>query len=81
MITKDKITDNFCTLDEFSRDFGAEVAIGFSYPLPASVAVIVKHRSLTVKIMTILIVFHFGTFANFKHYYLTISGYTRGTDM
>ena len=31
--------------------------------------------------MTILIVFHFGTFANFKHYYLTISGYTRGTDM
>lgn len=36
MITKDKITDKFCTLDEFSRNFGAEVAIGelisFSYP-------------------------------------------------
>ena len=29
MITQDKITDIFCTLDEFSKKFDAEVAKGF----------------------------------------------------
>ena len=28
MITQDKITDIFCTLDEFSKKFDAEVAKG-----------------------------------------------------
>ena len=70
MITQDKITDIFCTLDEFSKKFDAEVAKG---ELISSTGIRRRHREASLsdgEIMTILIVFHFGTFANFKHYYL-----------
>ena len=70
MITQDKITNIFCTLDEFSKKFDAEVAKG---ELISSTGIRRRHREASLsdgEIMTILIVFHFGTFANFKHYYL-----------
>lgn len=70
MITKDKITDIFCTLDEFSKKFDEEMAKG---KLISSNGVRRRRREASLsdsEIMTILIVFHFGTFANFKHYYL-----------
>ena len=70
MITKDKITEIFCTLDEFSKRFDAEMAKG---ELISSTGIRRRHRKASLsdsEIMTILLVFHFGTFANFKHYYL-----------
>ena len=60
----------FYTLDEFSKKFDAEVTKG---ELISSTSIRRRHREASLsdgKIMTILIVFHFGTFANFKHYYL-----------
>lgn len=70
MITQDKIMDIFYTLDEFSKQFDAEVA---KNELISSTGIRRRHREALLsdsEIMTILIVFHFGTFANFKHYYL-----------
>lgn len=70
MITQDKITYIFCALDEFSKNFDAEAAKG---ELISSTGSRHRHREASLSdsaIMTILIVFHFGTFANFKHYYL-----------
>ena len=57
-------------LDEFSKNFDAEMQnhsllIGSQKPR--------RHRKASLRdseIMTILLVFHFGTFTNFKHYYL-----------
>ena len=69
MITQDKITDIFCTVDEFSKKFDVEVAKG---ELISSNGILRRHRDASLsdsEIMTILIVFHFGTFANFKHYW------------
>ena len=70
MITLDKITYIFCALNEFSKNFDAEAAKG---GLISSTGSCHRHREASLsnsEIMTILIVFHFGTFANFKHYYL-----------
>ena len=57
-------------VDEFSKKFGMEIAKG---ELISSNGIRRRHRNASLsdgEIMTILIVFHFGTFANFKHYYL-----------
>lgn len=70
MITLDKITYIFCALNEFSKNFDAETAKG---ELISSTGSRRRHREASLsnsEIMTILIVFYFGTFANFKHYYL-----------
>jgi len=71
MLTKDKITEIYCILDDFFKIYSKEIQ---------------KHKMLTAKdgkkfrnracemsdseIMTILLLFHFGTFKNFKHFYL-----------
>ena len=70
MITKDKITEIFCILDEFSKNFDAEMQ---NHSLLTGSQKPRRHRKASLRdseIMTILLVFHFGTFANFKHYYL-----------
>lgn len=70
MITKDKITEIFCILDEFSKNFDAEMQ---HHSLPTGSPKARRRRKASLsdsEIMTILLVFHFGTFANFKHYYL-----------
>ena len=67
MITQDKITDIFCMVDDFSKKFDMEIAKG---ELISSNGIRRRHRNASLsdgEIMTILIVFHFGTFANFKH--------------
>ncbi|RRD58071.1 IS982 family transposase, partial [Tannerella forsythia] len=70
MITKDKITEIFCILDEFSKNFDEEIQ---NHSLPTDSQKPRRRRKASLsdsEIMTILPVFHFGTFANFKHYYL-----------
>ena len=70
MITKDKVTEIFCIADDFCKEFDKEVAkMGLEYPKD------VRRRNQAWRmsrseIMTILICFHFGSFRNFKHYYL-----------
>ena len=70
MITDDKITEIFCATDEFSKKFDEDIE---NMPLLSSDGKARRHRAVTMsdsEIMTILIMFHFGTFDNFKHYYL-----------
>ncbi|MCI6897883.1 MAG: IS982 family transposase, partial [Prevotella sp.] len=69
-ITKDKITEIFCIIDDFCQEYDKEIA-RMSICEPDGR----KHRNRKCtmsrsEIMTILICFHFNTFRNFKHYYL-----------
>ena len=72
MITKDKITEIYCIIDEFSKKFDSEAEKN----LKISGNDGGKHhrkrpcRMSESEIMSILVYFHFGTFSNFKHYYL-----------
>lgn len=64
-------------LDEFSKNFDAEMQ---NHSLPTGFPKARRRRKASLsdsEIMTILLVFHFGTFANFKHYYLLLSGKTQ----
>ena len=70
MITDYKITEIFCATDEFSKKFDEEIE---NMPLLTSDGKTRRRRAASMsdsEIMTILIMFHFGTFDNFKHYYL-----------
>lgn len=71
MITKDKITEIFCIIDEFTKNLDAELQKNLKIE-PSSDGK--KHRSRKCRlsdsgIMTILVCYHFGMFADFKHYY------------
>jgi hypothetical protein len=71
ILTTDKVTEIFCFADEFCKEYAKlieenkQIAIGDGK----------KHRNRPhemsdSEIITILILYHFGTFANFKHFYL-----------
>ena len=75
-ITKDKVTELFCIIDEFYKVFDAENA-GKLFLSEDGVKRRRRKASLSdSEIMTILLYFHFGSFRNFKHYYLF---FIRGT--
>ena len=70
MITNDKIIEIFCATDEFSKKYEEEIE---NLPLLGSEGKVRRRRAASMsdsEIMTILIMFHFGTFDKFKHYYL-----------
>ena len=71
MISRDKVTEIFCIIDEFCKFFEAENAEKL---LITSDDRRRRRRSASMsdsEIMTILLLFHFGSFRNFKHYYFT----------
>ena len=70
MITEDKVTEIFCIIDEFciffEQENGKKLLLGNDGNKRR-----MRKASLTdSEIMTILLVFHFGSFRNFKHYYM-----------
>ena len=70
MITADKITEIFCAVDEFCKEFDKQID---KKSLMSSDGKPRRYRKSSLsesEIMTILIVFQFGSFRNFKHYYL-----------
>ena len=70
MTTSYKVTKLFCIIDEFCKHFNAENAGNL---LEDNSGVKRRRRQASLsdsEIMTILLYFHFGTFRNFKHYYL-----------
>jgi hypothetical protein len=74
MLTKDKITEIFCIADDFCKEFNQEVKNHQLEPTDGK-----KHRNRSCsmsesEIITILLCFHFGSFKNFKHYYLFFIG-------
>lgn len=70
MTTDYKFTELFCIIDEFCKHFDAENA---RLLLEDNSGVKRRRRAASLsdsEIMTVLLYFHFGTFRNFKHYYL-----------
>lgn len=70
MTTDYKVTSLFCVIDDFCKLFEAENA---GHLLLEEDGVRRRRRKTSLsdsEIITILLYFHFGTFRNFKHYYL-----------
>lgn len=70
MITEDKVIEIFCIMDEFCKNFASECEKNLLLEDKEH-----RHRNRKgqlghSEIMTILVCYHFGSFANFKHYYL-----------
>ena len=68
MLTKDKITEIYCIADDFCKEFALEIKNHKMLPEDGKKR---RNRSCEMsdsEIMTILLLFHFGTFKNFKHY-------------
>lgn len=73
MITKDKVTEIFCIIDDFNKNLNA--ALEKNLCLPSAVDGGKRHRNRKCRlseseIMTILVCYHFGTYRTFKDYYL-----------
>ena len=70
MTTDYKVTELFCVIDEFCKHFEAENA-GRQFLGDDDVKRRRRKVSLSdSEIITILLYFHFGSFRNFKHYYM-----------
>ena len=74
MLTKDKITEIFCIADDFCKELSLEIK---NHQLSTNNGKKHRNRSCTMsesEIITILVCFHFGSFRNFKHYYMFFIG-------
>ena len=70
MITMDKVIKNFCIINEFDKIIELELKKNI---LPVTDGKRHRNRKVSLsdsEIMTILLLFHFGTYRNFKHYYI-----------
>ena len=70
MITDDKVIEIFFIIDEFCKEFEQEMS---KQPVLGSDGVRRRNRKANMshsEIMTILLLYHFGTFRNFKHFYM-----------
>lgn len=73
MITNDKVTEIFCIIDEFCKNLDAELSKNLQIAPTDDGCKRLRYRKGRMsdsEIMTILLCYHFGTFRNFKHYYL-----------
>lgn len=78
MTTNYKVTELFCVIDEFRKHFEAENAGKLLIGDDETKRRRRKASLSDSEIMTILLLFHFGSFRNFKHYYLFyIKGYAK----
>ena len=72
MITKDKITEIFCIIDEFDKNLDGELKRNLRLPIDNGNGKRYRNRKGRLsesEVMTILICYHFGTYRNFKEYY------------
>jgi hypothetical protein len=75
LLTKDKITEIFCAADEFCKEYAHVIKETRSLPsADDKKRRNRKHEMSDSEIMTILMLYHFGSFKNFKHYYLLYIG-------
>jgi hypothetical protein len=70
ILTKNKVAENFCATDDFCKKYSKELS-----ELPKLDESGKKHRNRPCEmseseIITILLLYHFGTFNNFKHFYM-----------
>jgi hypothetical protein len=74
MLTPDKITAIFCIADDVCKEYAQEVKKHQTLPCHGKKS---RNRSCEMsdsEIITILLCFHFGSFRNFKHYYMFCVG-------
>ena len=64
-LTKDKITEIFYLADDFCIEFDKTIKGHLLGNLPKR-----KPKMSTSEVITIMVLFHFGQFRNFKHLYL-----------
>ena len=72
MITKDKVTEIFCIIDEFDKKLDGELKRNLRLPNQNGNGKRYRNRKGRLsesEVMTILICYHFGTYRNFKEYY------------
>lgn len=70
MITEDKVTEIFCIADDFCKKFNEEIKK--NAVLPSADGKKRRNRACRMsdsEMITIMIVFHYNSFRNFKHYY------------
>jgi hypothetical protein len=70
ILTTDKITEIFCVTDDFGKEFSKEMGKVPQLPEPGK-----RHRNRPCEmsdseIITILMLYHFGNFKNFKSFHL-----------
>ena len=71
MITESKVTEIFCIADDFCKEFEVEMAKNVLPSSPSASKRRRKRMMSDAEVITILICFHFNTYRNFKHYYLS----------
>lgn len=64
-LTKDKIIDIFCLADEFCLGFNKELGSHLIGNVPKK-----KPKMSDSEVITVLVLFHLGSFRNLKHFYL-----------
>jgi len=64
-IDKDKVTEIFVLADEFCQEFEKSISKHQIGNRPKR-----KPQMCTSEVITIMVLFHFGAFKNFKHFYL-----------
>ena len=72
MITKEKVTEIFCIIDEFDKNLNVELSKNLCLPSYNSNGKRCRNRKGRLsesETMTILVCYHFGTYRNFKEYY------------
>ena len=72
MITKGKVTEIFCIIDEFDKNLNGELKKNLHLPNQDGNGKRYRNRKGRLsesEVMTILICYHFGTYRNFKEYY------------
>jgi len=74
MLTDDKIIEIFCMADDFCKLFSQEIKKHQLSPNDSKKHRNRSHEMSDSEIMTVLLLFHFGTFKNFKHYYIHYIG-------
>jgi hypothetical protein len=70
ILAEDRIIEIFCTVDDFCKEYSQELST-----LPKLGESGKKHRNRPCEmsdseIITVLLLYHFGTFNNFKHFYM-----------
>jgi len=77
ILTKDKITEIFYAADEFCKEYSQTIKenklISCNDGKKRRAR---QHEMSDSEIITILILYHFGSFKNFKHFYLMYIGGT-----
>lgn len=74
MITKDKVIEIFCIIDEFDKNLSDELSKNLRLPSVDKDGLRRRNRPGRMsesEIMTVLVCYHFGTYRIFKDYYLT----------